>query len=145
MGGMDSIPAGCWNSLQPLAILRGTEPVSALTHTILSCSALYNLSLAFRQWRSCADRVLTLNKNIRLPTWGSGLGPGLGHMCWPGVWAVTKAIVLPQSRFSTGSVESWIAENTSQIILSCTLHRFFHTHGSATSAVVESAATPRVM
>ena len=55
----------------PAAILRGTEPVSALTSALLYCCALYNfVFLGFRQWRSCADRVLTLNMNIQLPLFG---------------------------------------------------------------------------
>ena len=62
--------------------------------------------LGFCQWRSSADRVLTLDLNIWLPLfWStlsgprhpscgallehleSGGGHGLGHMCWPGAWA----------------------------------------------------------
>ena len=42
--------------------LCGTKPVSALTRV-----------LGFRQWRSRADRVLTLNMNIRPPLfWSTG-------------------------------------------------------------------------
>ena len=40
-GEMGSIPSGCWNSLQPSAILDGTEPFSALTCSIQYCCALY--------------------------------------------------------------------------------------------------------
>ena len=42
----------------PLAILSGTEPVSALTSTLLNCCTLYNffswtLSVAILRWQSC--------------------------------------------------------------------------------------------
>ena len=55
----------------PLAILRGTEPVSALTLVLLSCCSLYS----FFSWiwsvtisrLVAVERVLTLNRNIRLP------------------------------------------------------------------------------
>ena len=60
----------------------------------LYCCALYDFFfLGFCQWRSLADRVLTLNMSIWLPLFwstaplGIGLGatgPGLGNMCWPG-------------------------------------------------------------
>ena len=72
----------------PLPFLR--EPVNTLTHALLYCCAVYNFYfLGFRQWRSRADRVLTLNMNIRLPlfwsTWSRARGPdsaicaGLAH------------------------------------------------------------------
>ena len=52
-------------STRAAAILHGTEPVSALTHTfyiaVLSVSFFF---LGIRQWRSSTDRVLTLNMNI---------------------------------------------------------------------------------
>ena len=61
-----------------LAILRGTEPVSAPTRALLYCCALYNFFLGFRSWRSRADRILFLNINIRLPlfwsTWSQARG-----------------------------------------------------------------------
>ena len=70
--------------MSPLAILRGTEPVSALTRCVL-----LNFFLWIRLWWSLTDRVLTLNMNIRLPlfwsTWGWARGPdpatcaGLAH------------------------------------------------------------------
>ena len=50
------------------AILRGTEPVSALTHMLfmLLCSLIvYSFFfLGFRQWQSRADRVVNLNMTI---------------------------------------------------------------------------------
>ena len=57
---------------RPSAILRGTEHVSALTCALLYCcslSIIFLLASGFCQWRSQAraDRVLTLNMNIRLP------------------------------------------------------------------------------
>ena len=58
----------------PSAIWRGTEAVSALTHAllILFSSELSTIFfLGFRQWRSRADRFLTLNTNIRLPLFWS--------------------------------------------------------------------------
>ena len=72
---------GAENHCCPQAILRGTEPVSALTSALFCCCALYNLMfLEFLQWQtpaeSAADRVLTLNMNIRLPLFGAlGVGP----------------------------------------------------------------------
>ena len=72
------------------AILCGTEPVSAPTCALfILLQSLYFFSLGFRQWRSRADRVLTLNMNIQLPlfwsTWSRVRGPdsatcaGLAH------------------------------------------------------------------
>ena len=50
------------------AILRGTEPVSALTRALVYCCTLQNfLLLGFCQWRSRADRVVNLNTTIWLP------------------------------------------------------------------------------
>ena len=50
----------------PSAILCGTKPVSALTRVlfILLHSVFF---LVFREWPSCADRVVNLYKTIRLP------------------------------------------------------------------------------
>ena len=49
------------------AILRGTEPVSALTRALVYCCTLQNfLLLGFCQWRSRADRVVNLSMTIRL-------------------------------------------------------------------------------
>ena len=70
-----------------------TEPFSALTRALLHCSAPYHfVLLEFSQWRSRADRVLTLSMNIKLSlfcqfwsTWSRALGPdsaacaGLAH------------------------------------------------------------------
>ena len=101
-GDMGSITARCWNSLQgqtqcrPLAILSGTEPVSALTCAPLNC---YTLSIFWApetgRWRSRADRVSrwTLNVNIWFGAFGVGPGPGLSQMCGSGAWAVIIAIV----------------------------------------------------
>ena len=52
----------------------------------LYCCALYNFFfLGFRQWRSRADRVLTLNMSIQLPlfwsTWSRTRGPDLAPTC----------------------------------------------------------------
>ena len=87
-------PQGPHHFCHPSAILCGTEPVSALTLVLLYCCTLYNFFLGFRQWRSCADRILTLNMHILSPLfWSIGVGPGalahwprLDHMCWPGTW-----------------------------------------------------------
>ena len=64
---------------RPSAIWRGTKLVSVLTRALLYCCTLYNFFfLRFRQWQSRADRVLTLDMNIRLPlfwsTWKRALG-----------------------------------------------------------------------
>ena len=97
---MGLIPAGCWNSLQPLANLcaSGTEPISALiiiVHWLLYCCALYSYffsQISSAEWQSSTDRVLTSKMNIRLPlfwsTWsrvrGKGLATcaGLAHWQW---------------------------------------------------------------
>ena len=86
-------PAGCWNSLPglclPLAILRGTEPVRALTRALL-IRTLYIFCLKFG-----ADRGFTLNiwfplfwrfgngfKRARGPDSATCAGPGLVHRQW---------------------------------------------------------------
>ena len=47
------------------AILRGTEPVSALTlRLFLLLRSLYFFFLGFRQWLSCEDIVVNLNTTI---------------------------------------------------------------------------------
>ena len=70
----------------PSAILYGTEPVSALTHTRLYCCSLstfFFLDFVNHEWQSHADslRVLTLNMNIRLllfwSTWSRARGQDL--------------------------------------------------------------------
>ena len=46
-----------------LAILRGTEPVSALTRALLILLRLYDFFvLGFCQWRSHADKVVILTR-----------------------------------------------------------------------------------
>ena len=53
------------------AILRGTEPVNALTRALFILLRSEPLSTIFflglLQWRSRADRVVNLNTAIRLP------------------------------------------------------------------------------
>ena len=85
---------------------------------LFRCALYIFLLLGFRQWRSRADRVFTLNMNIRLPlfwsTWSRARGPdstacaGLGHGrdysdCRASELKLQKclAIVFP-----------WIVENT---------------------------------
>ena len=49
------------------AILCGTEPVSALTQALLILRLLSVIFFfGFRQWQSCADRVINLNMTIQL-------------------------------------------------------------------------------
>ena len=101
LGDMGSILDGCCHRAEtpclPLAISRGTEPVSALRHALLYCCTLYNtiqylyiyIYLGFRHFQSSTDRVLTLNMNIQVPlfwsTWSRAQGPhsatcvGLAH------------------------------------------------------------------
>ena len=86
----------------PLAILRGTEPISTLTRALLYCCALCDfVFLGFRQWRSRADRFLTLNMNIRLPlfwsTWSRARVQTQPHvLAWR--MGVVIAIVEPRSK-----------------------------------------------
>ena len=83
-------PQGDESFCRAADILRVTVPVSALTRALLILLRSLNFFfLGFRQWRSRADRVLTLNMNIRLPlfwsTWSRAWGPdsatcaGLAH------------------------------------------------------------------
>ena len=69
-------PTGCWNSLQPLGQFAW--------HWARQCTdtrafiLLNSQALEFRQWRSRADRVLTLDIKLHQPptsTVLSGLGP----------------------------------------------------------------------
>ena len=87
------------------AYLRGTEPITALTPLLCIAALLIPFLIGFRQWWSRADRVLTLNLNIWLPPFWTQSGalrvgprPGLGHMCWPGAWAVIIAVVQPRTK-----------------------------------------------
>ena len=52
------------------------------TRFYIAVLSIIFLLLGFRQWRSSADRVLTLNMNIRLPlfwsTWSRARGPDRG-------------------------------------------------------------------
>ena len=66
------------------AILRGSEPVSALTQSFLYCCSLYNLFfLGFRQRLSRSDRVVNLfTQPSNFHCFGElelGSGPALGH------------------------------------------------------------------
>ena len=68
LGDLGSILGGAETPCSPLAILCGTEPVSALTRARLYCCIFYNCSfLGFRQWRSRADRFVNLYTSIWLP------------------------------------------------------------------------------
>ena len=101
-GGSSSIPAGCWNPLQPSAILLGTEPALHWHAHFLYCWALYNFS--FLDFVSC-DFALT---GCSLWTWTSNfhcfgaLGVGPRALTWPRVraWSmgVIIAIVEPRSK-----------------------------------------------
>ena len=119
----------------PFSSLRCTEPVSALTQALLYWFALYiflQVLLWFHQWRSRADRVLTLNTNIRLPlfwsTWSDfhcfgalGVGPGARtpsrpHMrAWRMGVIIVIQVVEPRSKSHKSClaiVSPWIVENT---------------------------------
>ena len=64
---------GAETPCRPLAILRGTEPVSALTRALLYCCVLYKKKiLGFCQWRSRADRVVNHPTSTVLENLNSG-------------------------------------------------------------------------
>ena len=97
-GDMGSILAECRNLWLLTAVLRGTEAVSTQTRALIYCCAVHNFFfLGFSQWQSRADRVFTLKHEHPTSTvlehLESGPRPGLGHMCWPGLWAVIIAFV----------------------------------------------------
>ena len=75
----------------PLAILRGTEPISALTYVlfILLCSLYFFSSwissVAISPWQGFNSEHEHLTSTV-LEHLESGQGPGLGQMCWPGAW-----------------------------------------------------------
>ena len=76
------------------AILRGTEPV-------YFCSLYNTFFLGICQWRSRADRVLTLNMNIDFHCFGAlGVRPGARTRRHLRAWRmdVIIAIVEPQSK-----------------------------------------------
>ena len=93
-GGMGLIPAECWNSWVPLCYF-GWHWAGQCTDTraLYRCALHIFFFIEFRQWRSRAYRVLTLNMNIRLPlfwstsSWTRGLesatcaGLALGRDC----------------------------------------------------------------
>ena len=119
LGDMCSIPDECWISLQPSAILRGTEPVGALTRTLLYCCPLYNFFfLGFRQWLSCADRVVNLNTTILLllfwRTWTWARARTCPHVrAWHRGrnYSYYRNSELTDSQVS-GFVFSWLLKNT---------------------------------
>ena len=71
MGSNESNLAWCWTSLLPSAILRGTEPVTALTRCCVTRAFILRL------WQSRADRVLSLTWTSDFHCFGAlGVGPG---------------------------------------------------------------------
>ena len=113
------IQHGTETFLRPSVILRGTEPVTALKRALLYCFALYNfVFLGFRQWWSRADKVLTLNMNIRLPlfwsAWSRARGQDSPHVrAW--LMGLIIAIAEPRSKSDErclAIVFPWIVENT---------------------------------
>ena len=110
----------------------------ALLYCCALSTALYNFfHLQFRQWRSHADKDLTLYMNIQLTlfwsTWSRarGQGPGLGYMCWPGTQAVIIAIV---NLRAISSQNLWPLLNHSTIMIvfpHCQLSNILKKHGPA--------------
>ena len=126
-GVMASIPAGCWNSLQPLGSFCVARSSSVHWHARLYIAALSNIFfkflLGFCQWQSRADRVLTLNMNIQLQlcwsTWSRAWGldsatwAGLAHGQWLQPLYTTASEQKCWKRL--GHCYSWIAESTKNI------------------------------
>ena len=81
---MGSNPAGCWHSLSLFAILRGTEPVSALTSALLYCSIFFLSNFVSGNLTQTGFWLLTWTWTSSLPLFCCTLelapGPGLGHM-----------------------------------------------------------------
>ena len=86
-GDLGSIPAGFWNLLPPLGHFawhwaRQCTDTRAFYIAALSIIPFFR----FRQWRSCSDRVLTLNINIWIPlfwsTWSRARGPDSPRASW---------------------------------------------------------------
>ena len=124
-GDMGSIPAECWNSLQPLDHFTWHWARQCTDTRALYIAALSIIFfLGFSQWQSRANRVINLNTTIRLPlfwrTWTRAWDSltTLAHMCWPGTWAENardysdcRASELTDSQVS-GLIFSWFLENT---------------------------------
>ena len=99
------------------AILRSTEPVSALTHTLFKLlRSLYFVFRGLRQWRSRADRVVNLNTTIWLPlfwrTWTRARANTRPHvLTWHmgRDYSYCRASELTDSQVS-GFVYSWFLE-----------------------------------
>ena len=93
-GDMGSIPAECWNSLQPLDHFTWHWARQCTLYCWAEWTLYDFLLLGFSQWRSRANRVINLNTTIRLPlfwrTWTRALASTRWtHMCGPGTWTDT--------------------------------------------------------
>ena len=88
-GGSGSIPTGCWNLLQPTTILRGTEPISALTRALFYIAVLSIILISWSSsmmiWRWPGFNSEGEHLTTTWSTWSQG--PGLVHKCWPCAWA----------------------------------------------------------
>ena len=97
-----------WFGLKPQPFCVALSPLVHWHARFLYCCALYNLFfLGFRQGRSRANKVVSINTTIHLHCFGElelGPGPALAHMCWPGTKAEIIAIVEPRSWLTARSV-----------------------------------------
>ena len=115
---MGLIPAGCWLSASPLRFCVALSP-SVYWQALLYCCSFYDFFfLGFRQWRSRADRVLTLNMNIWIPllssTFSRARGPD-SATCAGLAYGRDIAIVEPLSKNHKrclAIVFPWIVEDT---------------------------------
>ena len=77
-GAIGSIPAGCWNSLQPFSFAQHWANQWTDKRALVLLRSLWFVSFEFRMWRSRADRFFTLNMKIGLPlfwsTWSGTKG-----------------------------------------------------------------------
>ena len=60
----------CWNSLNPFAILRGTQPISRMTCALLSCCAIYiYIYIDIYIYRYYISPGKCIFRSDRQPTW----------------------------------------------------------------------------
>ena len=115
-GDTGSIPAGCW--LLCHFVWYCARQWTDTRAYILLCSQ-FSFFLEFRHWQSGADRVLTLNMNIRLQLFGAvGVGPWVSHV---GTWCMGSnysSCIASEHSISNGAAVdfSWIVEKTEKLL-----------------------------